>query len=184
MTPLPPPANCCTSSFHFPFRYKFFMQLLTTALMKSSAVYDALLRELGQEVGSAPQWVTADSNCKTWLQPWAGPADGNIQDLHLWGHQWANASLDQTKYTLSTKMVTKKLVFLVYLDVCLVWFGEDQLEWIRLPLPCGNIDRLEEVSVDRGIAILGWVAASFLCTWKYVTFELSPSITGTNYWSE
>ena len=38
----------------------FLMQLLQKALVKSTAVYDTLLRGRGQEVSSAPSWVTAD----------------------------------------------------------------------------------------------------------------------------
>ena len=46
--------------------------------MKSTAVYETLLRERGPE-------VAADSNWRTWLLAGAGQADGNTQNSPLMG---------------------------------------------------------------------------------------------------
>ena len=57
------------------------MQIWKRVLAKSTAVYDALLRERGGRVAGsvgANPWVTTDSNCRTWLL--AGQADGNTQN--------------------------------------------------------------------------------------------------------
>ena len=47
---------------------------------------DALLRDWGKEVSSAPRLDWAASHWKTWLQPGAWPANDNTHHLPWWDH--------------------------------------------------------------------------------------------------
>ena len=49
--------------------------------MKSTAVYDLLLRERGQEV-AATQWVTPGSNWRTWLLAGAFHGMDRVMTIH------------------------------------------------------------------------------------------------------
>ena len=61
--------HCCTQFSHFPVWYKFFMQPLQRALVRSIE----------------SQLIAIEIHC-TWLQPGAGPVDGNTQNLLSWDH--------------------------------------------------------------------------------------------------
>ena len=57
------------------------MQLAKRVLVKSTAVYDALLREGGRKTAMPP----LESQLIAWLLPGAGQAEGNMQNPPLMG---------------------------------------------------------------------------------------------------